>query len=87
MTTFKEARTFLLEHRTDYETAVAGFHWPDPVPFNWALDWFDAELATNAASCDYQALWVVETATGIETKLRADPNYRAWRSAVVQWQG
>jgi acetyl-CoA synthetase len=69
MTTFKEARTFLLEHRTDYETAVAGFHWPDPVPFNWALDWFDAELATNTASCDRPALWVVETATGIETKL------------------
>src|SRR4028118_826168 len=69
MTTFKEARTFLLEHRTDYDTAVAGFHWPDPVPFNWALDWFDAELATNAASCDRPALWIIETATGIETKL------------------
>ncbi len=46
MTTFKQdARSFLLEHRTDYDTAVAGFRWPDPVDFNWALDWFDAELA------------------------------------------
>ena len=26
--------------------AVAGFRWPDPVPFNWAIDWFDAELAS-----------------------------------------
>ena len=28
-----------------YDKAVAGFQWPEPVPFNWALDWFDAELA------------------------------------------
>ncbi len=48
MTTFQEARAFLLKHRTDYDAAVKGFRWPDPVPFNWALDWFDAELARNA---------------------------------------
>ena len=47
MTTFLEARAFLLKHRTDYEAAVRGFRWPDPVPFNWALDWFD-ELAKDA---------------------------------------
>ena len=47
MTTFQDARAFLLEHRTDYDAAVKGFRWPDPVPFNWALDWFDAELARN----------------------------------------
>jgi len=45
MTTFQDARAFLLKHRTDYDAAVKGFRWPDPVPFNWALDWFDAELA------------------------------------------
>lgn len=50
MTTFQEARAFLLQHRTDYEAAVKGFRWPDPTPFNWALDWFDAELAANAES-------------------------------------
>jgi acetyl-CoA synthetase len=44
-TTFKAARDFLLAHRTDYATAYAGFRWPDPREFNWALDWFDAELA------------------------------------------
>jgi hypothetical protein len=38
MTTFQDARRFLLEHRTDYSAAVAGFRWPDPVPFIWALD-------------------------------------------------
>lgn len=42
---FKAARDFLLAHRTDYATAYAGFRWPDLPQFNWALDWFDAELA------------------------------------------
>ncbi|MGF9764852.1 AMP-binding protein [Microvirga sp. 0TCS3.31] len=69
MTTFRDARHFLLEHRTDYSAAVAGFRWPDPVPFNWALDWFDGELASNPESHGRPALWIVETATGIETKL------------------
>ena len=26
---------------------MKGFRWPDPVPFNWALDWFDADLAAS----------------------------------------
>ena len=50
MTSFKEARAFLLKHRTDYDAAVKGFRWPDPVAFNWALDWFDAELARDPHS-------------------------------------
>ncbi|MDD1528280.1 AMP-dependent synthetase [Bradyrhizobium sp. WBOS7] len=69
MTTFQEARAFLLQHRTDYETAVQDFRWPDPVPFNWALDWFDAELATNAESRDRPALWIVDAAQDRQTKL------------------
>ncbi|MGX1108285.1 MULTISPECIES: AMP-binding protein [Bradyrhizobium] len=69
MTTFQDARAFLLEHRTDYDAAVKGFRWPDPVPFNWALDWFDAELADNADSRDRPALWIVDAASGNETKL------------------
>lgn len=69
MTTFQEARAFLLEHRTDYETAVKGFRWPDPTPFNWALDWFDAELAANADSKDLPALWIVDAAQDKQTKL------------------
>jgi acetyl-CoA synthetase len=60
MTTFQEARAFLLKHRTDYDAAVKGFRWPDPVPFNWALDWFDAELARNPDSRDRTALWIVD---------------------------
>jgi acetyl-CoA synthetase len=69
MTTFQDARAFLLKHRTDYDTAVKGFRWPDPVPFNWALDWFDAELARNADSRDRAALWIVDAASSRETKL------------------
>ncbi|TWB84327.1 AMP-binding protein [Bradyrhizobium sacchari] len=69
MTTFQDARAFLLQNRTDYETAVKDFRWPDPVPFNWALDWFDAELATNADSKDRPALWIVDAAQDKQTKL------------------
>ena len=68
MTTFQEARAFLLAHRTDYDRAVAEFRWPDPVPFNWALDWFDAELA-HAESGDRTALWIVDAGSNRETKL------------------
>ena len=64
MTTFAEARQFLLDHREDYAGAYAGFRWPDPVPFNWGLDWID-HLGTAPDSRDRAlALWVVETATG-----------------------
>jgi acetyl-CoA synthetase len=69
MTTFQEARSFLLKHRTDYDAAVEGFRWPDPVPFNWALDWFDAELARHADSKDSPALWIVDAGSNRETKL------------------
>src|SRR5437879_7576911 len=69
MTTFQDARAFLLKHRTDYDAAVKGFLWPDPVPFNWALDWFDAELARNPESKDRPALWIVDDAADGENKL------------------
>ena len=69
MTTFQEARAFLLAHRTDYDKAVAEFRWPDAVPFNWAVDWFDAELARNADSRDRPALWIVDSGSNRETKL------------------
>jgi acetyl-CoA synthetase len=68
MTTFQQARAFLLRQRTDYDKAVAGFRWPDPVPFNWALDWFDAELARDPQSKDRPALWIVDAGTNRETK-------------------
>jgi acetyl-CoA synthetase len=69
MTTFQEARAFLLKHRTDYDKAVADFRWPDPVDFNWALDWFDAELARSADSKDRAALWIVDAGSNKESRL------------------
>src|SRR6187402_221229 len=69
MTTFQDARSLLLQHRTDYDAAVRDFRWPDPVPFNWALDWFDAELADNADSRDRPALWIVDAGSDRQTKL------------------
>jgi acetyl-CoA synthetase len=69
MTTFQDARAFLLKHRTDYDTAVAQFRWPDAPQFNWALDWFDAGLANDPQSRDRAALWIVDVASGTETRL------------------
>src|SRR6516164_2468960 len=69
MTSFREARAFLLQNRADYDAAVKGFRWPDPVPFNWALDWFDAELAKDAVGKDRTALWIVDAAQDRQTKL------------------
>jgi acetyl-CoA synthetase len=42
---FKSARDLLLALRDNYEFARSGFQWPKMKRFNWALDWFDAELA------------------------------------------
>jgi acetyl-CoA synthetase len=44
---FRAARDFLIENRIDYETARAGFEWPRPEHFNFALDWFDGVLAAE----------------------------------------
>ena len=46
---FKAARDFLLAHRADYGTAYRDFRWPTLDRFNWALDWFDTELAHGDA--------------------------------------
>ena len=42
---FKAARDFLLAHGDNYHAAKARFVWPKLDRFNWALDWFDDELA------------------------------------------
>jgi acetyl-CoA synthetase len=46
---FKAARDFLLANGGDYDAAIAGFRWPALDHFNWALDWFDAELGSGAS--------------------------------------
>ena len=46
---FRNARDFLLACGDDYALAKAKFAWPKLDRFNWALDWFDAELASGAS--------------------------------------
>jgi acetyl-CoA synthetase len=54
---FKAARDFLFTNRTNYKAAHAGFRWPHLEHFNYALDWFDGELAS--AQPDDLALKIV----------------------------
>src|SRR5688572_23367576 len=44
---FRRARDTLIDHRVDYERAVAAFSWPRLQQFNWALDWFDVIAKGN----------------------------------------
>jgi len=44
---FLAARDALLAAREDYELACAGFRWPRPAQFNWALDYFDPMARDN----------------------------------------
>ncbi|OIJ86684.1 AMP-binding protein [Streptomyces colonosanans] len=74
---FRIARDFLLAHREDYATAYAGFQWPRPEHFNWALDWFDVIADGN----DRTALHIVEE-DGRETRLSfAELSARSNRAA------
>ena len=59
--TLLSARDFLLAHRTDYAAARAGFRWPAPEHFNFALDWFDVV----ARERDREALRIVGPAPTI----------------------
>jgi len=45
---FKAAQAFLQANRDDYRKVHREFRWPELTEFNWALDWFDAELARGA---------------------------------------
>jgi len=47
---FIQARDFLLQHRTDYDTAYRDFRWPQLTEFNWALDHFDVMARGNEST-------------------------------------
>jgi len=53
---FLTCRDFVLRQRTDYDTAVRQFRWPQLEYFNWALDYFDLVATSN----DQPALHLVE---------------------------
>src|SRR5687768_6778159 len=63
---FRAARDELLALRSDYERAVASFRWPEVDRFNWALDWFDGELA-QGPTADKVALRIVGDADASRT--------------------
>ncbi|GAB3335174.1 AMP-binding protein [Micromonospora halotolerans] len=76
---FREARDFLLAHRTDHETAYEKFRWPRLDEFNWALDWFDVLAEGN----DDTALRIVEAAGGEGSWSYAELSRRSNR--VANW--
>ncbi|MFJ2367912.1 AMP-binding protein [Microbacterium sp. NPDC087665] len=53
----REMRDFLFANATDYDTARAGFAWPQVDEFNFALEWFDVVAAENP---DRPAVQIVE---------------------------
>ena len=67
LNSFLAARDFLLQNRTDYQTARDRFHWPQMTHFNWALDYFDGYARGNHKP----ALWIVDE-NGAELKLSYD---------------
>jgi acetyl-CoA synthetase len=67
MSSFLQARDFLLAKRDDYQAAYAGFRWPKLDTFNWALDFFDSQAQGNTRP----ALWIVNE-NGAEQKLTFD---------------
>src|SRR5579863_7240843 len=76
--TFREARNLLLELREDYHGARAAFVWPRPERFNWALDWFDAQLAIGEDGLK-PALKVI--GDSVETRTFADLGSESTRLA------
>ncbi|MFG3603437.1 AMP-binding protein [Micromonospora chersina] len=76
---FREARDFLLAHRTDHETAYEKFRWPRLDEFNWALDWFDVLAEGN----DDTALRIVEADGGEGSWSYAELSGRSNR--VANW--
>ncbi|MCP3786944.1 AMP-binding protein [Micromonospora sp. A3M-1-15] len=76
---FREARDFLLAHRTDHETAYEKFRWPRLDEFNWALDWFDVLAEGN----DDTALRIVEADGGEGSWSYAELSRRS--NQVANW--
>lgn len=74
---FRNARDFLLAHRSDYDAAVRGFAWPRFDHFNWALDYFDPMAADNSAP----ALLIVEEDGAQTTRTFAELARRSNRAA------
>jgi acetyl-CoA synthetase len=76
---FRAARDLLLQHRADYQAALAGFSWPALDEFNWALDWFDVAAAGHPGQ---EALRVVSEQGTVS---RSYGELSARSSQVANW--
>ncbi|HSN02216.1 MAG TPA: AMP-binding protein [Acidimicrobiales bacterium] len=82
-TSFRAARDLLVATRTDYHAAYEQFAWPRPEEFNFALDWFDAVLATETP--DATALRIIEDDRSENSYSFADLRRRS--NQVANWLG
>ena len=73
LSAFLDARQFLLDNRTDYEAATAGFAWPELTDFNWATDYFDSMAAGN----NNTALHIVEESGEVAKRTYAELSSRS----------
>ncbi len=73
----RDARDFLLRHRTDYKTTYAGFRWPRPQHFNFALDWMDEIARTH----DKEALRIVSDSGPVVSRTFSDLSHASNRIA------
>ena len=78
---FRAARDTLLELRRDYDEARERFVWPRPATFNFALDWFDAVLASEHP--DAVALRIVEDDGSVGSSSFSTMSRRS--SQVANW--
>jgi len=79
LASYRAARDFLFQHRTDQDTACAGFRWPQLTHFNWALDHFDDLARDNPRA----ALWIVGD-DGAQTQV-SYAQMSARSSQVANW--
>jgi acetyl-CoA synthetase len=75
---FREARDLLLSLDDRYMAAKTQFVWPRPKTFNWALDWFDAELAGGPHG---QNLALKVIGAGVESRTFAELSQASSRLA------
>ena len=76
--TFRAARDLLLQLSDRYVEATTTFVWPRPERFNWALDWFDAELAAGDRGQNVALKVIGET---VETRTFAELSQQSARLA------
>lgn len=59
-------------NRGDYESACAGFRWPELDEFNWVLEWFD-HLGVAPGSAQRDALHIIDPDDSQRMRCRPSP--------------